>query len=262
MRIPTRTSRIVALAVLGLLVLAMVPRSASADTVQSTDFQSQSFTKVVDWYDYVRQYAAANGITPPPWVATAHAYLYTNYINVGGFQLFYVGLINATNPTTGNNVTVPLQSFFEHFKTPGGKDAITASSFLSLIAFTENSSTIYPNSPDRNDTIYASFSLGGNLTAFGGHPQPAYVASSQVIPLTSPAPNQWTWGLKYTNLNAVWWRIGVDPIYPFWDSITPKGVAQYDELTFNYALTIDPTAKTAQLTSSYTIGKVTNLWMV
>src|SRR6266567_1528315 len=255
MRISTRTSRIVALAVLGLLVLAMVPRSASADTVQSTDFQSQSFTKVVDWYDYVRQYAAANGITPPPWVATAHAYLYTNYINVGGFQLFYVGLINATNPTTGNNVTVPLQSFFEHFKTPGGKDAITASSFLSLIAFTENSSTIYPNSPDRNDTIYASFSLGG-VSAFG-----TPVASSRVIPLTSPSPNQWTWGLKYTNLNAVWWKIGVDPLFPFWDALVPRGLAQYSELTFTYTLTLDPTSKTATLTSSYTIGRVTNLWM-
>ena len=259
MRISTRTSRIVALAVLGLLVLAMVPRYASADTVQSTDFQSQSFTKVVDWYDYVRTYAVANGLTPPP--STAHAYLYTNYINVGGFQLFYVGLINATTPA-GKFVTIPLQSFFEHFKTPGGKDALTASSFLSLIAFTENSSTIYPNSPDRNDTIYASFSLGGNLTAFGGHPQPAYVASSQVIPLSSPAPNQWTWGLKYTNLNAVWWKIGVQEPLGIWDSTTPRGVAQYNELTFNYALTIDPTTKTAQLTTSYTIGKVTSLWVL
>ncbi len=260
MRISAQTSRMIALTVLGLLVLAMVPRSTSADTVQSTDFQSQSFTKVVDWYDYVRQYAATNGLTPPP--STAHAYLYTNYINVGGFQLFYVGLINATTPT-GKFVTIPLQSFFEHYKTPGGKDTLTASSFLSLIAFTENSTTdIYPNSPDRNDTIYASFSLGGNLTAFGGHPQPAYVASSQVIPLTSPAPNQWTWGLKYTNLNAVWWRIGVDPLFPFWDAVTPRGVAQYNELTFNYALTLDPTAKTAKLTTSYTIGKVTSLWVL
>ncbi len=259
MKISIRKSRIMALAILGLLVLAMAPRSASADTVQSSDFQGQTFTKVVDWYDYVRQYAAANGLTPPP--STAHAYLYANYINVGGFQLFYVGLINATTPA-GKFVTVPLQSFFEHFKTPGGKDAITASSFLSLVAFTENSSTIYPNSPDRNDTIYASFSLGTNLTAFGGRPQPAYVASSQVIPLASPAPNQWTWGLKYTNLNAVWWKIGVDQPLGFWDALTPRGVAQYDELTFNYALTLDPTAKTAHLAASYTIGKVTNLWVL
>ncbi len=262
MRIPKGTLRIAALTALTLMILTtFLPRYASADTVQGTDFQQQSFTKVVDWCTYVRQIAAANNV-PAGSCSTGHVYIYANYINVGGFQLLYTGLVNATNPNTGNFVTIPLQTFFEHYKTPGGKDAITASSFLSLVAFTENSSTIYPNSPDRNDTIYASFSLGGNLTAFGGHPQPSYVASSQVIPLTSPAPNQWTWGLKYTNLNAVWWRIGVDPIYPFWDSITPKGVAQYDELTFNYALTIDPTAKTAQLTSSYTIGKVTNIWMV
>src|SRR6266581_6897286 len=135
MKMQLRKVRAISILALGLMMaIAFVPRTISAATVTSTDFQSQSFTKVVDWYDYVRQYAAANGITPPPWVATAHAYLYTNYINVGGFQLFYVGLINATNPTTGNNVTVPLQNFFEHFKTPGGKDAITASSFLSLIA--------------------------------------------------------------------------------------------------------------------------------
>src|SRR5262249_32118667 len=123
-----------------------------------------------------------------------------------------------------------------------------------LVAFKENSSTIYPNSPDRNDTIFASFSLGANLTAFAGHPQPAYVATSETIPLTSPAPNQWTWGLRYTNLNAVWWKIGVDPLFP-------RGLAQYSELTFTYTLTVDPTAKTATLSSSYTIGKVTNLWL-
>src|SRR5216683_6693745 len=244
MKVAKQSFRIIGLAaILLLMVTTFAPKYASADTVQSSDFQSQSFTKTVDWFDYVRQYAATNGIPCDSTCQTSHAYIYANYVNVGGFQLLYVGLVNATH--NGNYVTIPLQSFFEHFKTPGGKDALTASSFLSLVAFTENSSTIYPNSPDRNDTIYASFSLGGNLTAFGGHSQPSYVASSQVIPLTSPAPNQWTWGLKYTNLNAVWWRIGVDPIYPFWDSTIPRGVAQYNELTFNYALTLDPTAKTA-----------------
>src|SRR6266849_9934909 len=206
MRIPPRTIRIAALAALTLLVVtSFTPKYVSAtDTVQSSDFQSQTFTKVVDWFDYVRQYALANGIPCDTTCQTSHAYVYANYVNVGGFQLLYVGLVNATH--NGNYVTIPLQTFFEHFKTPGGKDAITASSFLSLVAFKENGSTIYPNSPDRNDTIFASFSLGANLTAFAGHPQPAYVATSQIIPLTSPTPNQWTWGLKYTNLNAVWWK--------------------------------------------------------
>ncbi len=260
MQIPSRTLRIVALVALGTLVLTtFAPRYASADTVQSSDFQGQSFSKVVDWFDYVRQYAAANGITPPS--SSEHAYIYTNYVNVGGFQMLYVGLVNATH--NGNFVTIPLQTFFEHFKTPSGKDAITASSFLSLVAFRENASTIFPDSPDRNDTIYASFSLGANLATFASHPQPSYVATSQIIPLKSPAPNQWTWGLKYINLNAVWWKVGVnplDPLFPFPDW-TPRGLAQYSELTFNYALTLDPSSKTAKLTASYTIGKVTNLWM-
>jgi hypothetical protein len=254
-----RKLRLVGLAVLGfLLIMTFTPKYASADTVQSTDFQSQTFSKVVDWYDYVRQYAVANGFTPPS--PTEHAYLYANYINVGGFQLFSIGLVNATH--NSKFVTIPLQTFLEHYKTPGGKTAITASSFLSLVSFKQNSSTIYPNSPNKNDTIYASFSLGVNLTAFAGHPQPPYVASSQIIPLTSPIANQWTWGLKYTNLNAIWWKIGVDPLNPFWDQNVPRGVAQYNELTFKYALTLDPSAKTATLTTSYTIGKVTNLWLL
>jgi len=241
------------------MVTTFAPKYASADTVQGSDFQSQTFSKTVDWFDYVRQYAANNGIPCDTNCQNSHAYIYANYVNVGGFQLLYVGLVNATH--NGNFVTIPLQTFFEHFKTPGGKDAITASSFLSLVAFKENASTIYPNSPDRNDTIFASFSLGANLTAFSGHTQPDYVAASQVIPLTSPAPNQWTWGLKYTNLNAVWWKIGVDPLFPFWDAAYPRGLAQYSELTFTYQLTLDPVLKTATLMSSYTIGKVTNLWI-
>src|SRR5215472_2734512 len=188
--------RALSLLAIGLtMMVVFIPRNASATTtVTSTDFQAQSFSKVVDWYDYVRAYAQQNGFNTTA-IQNEHAYIYANYINVGGFQLFYSGLVNATH--NGQFVTIPLQTFFEHFKTPGGKDAITASSFLSLVAFRENASTIYPNSPDRNDTIYASFSLGTSLnssTQFGGHSQPAYVATSQIIPLTSPVPNQWTWG--------------------------------------------------------------------
>ncbi len=80
MRNSTRIFRITALMAVGLMVLTTVmPRYASADTVQSTDFQSQTFSKTVDWFDYVRQYAAANGFPPPN--ASEHAYLYTNYVN-------------------------------------------------------------------------------------------------------------------------------------------------------------------------------------
>ncbi len=251
--------RALALLALGFLLLnSFSPRSVSADTVQSTDFQAKSFSKVVDWFDYVRAYAAANNFTAPD--PNEHAYIYANYINVGGFQLFYVGLVNATH--NGKFVTIPLQTFFEHYKTPTGKTAVTASSFMSLVGFKENGSSIYPNSPDRGDELYASFSLGVNLTAFAGHPVPPYVASSQVIPLTSSDDNHWSWGLKYTNLNAIWWRIGVNPLFPYWDQNVPRGLARYSELTFTYNLTIDPAAKTARLVASYTVGKMTELWLL
>ncbi len=243
------------------MFLAFIPKNTYADTVTSSDFQAQSFSKTVDWYDYVRAYAAQNGYTPPN--ASQHAYIYANYINVGGFQIFYAGLVNATH--NGVFVTIPIQSVFEHFKTPAGKDAITASSFISLVAFRENSTTdVYPNSPDRGDEVYASFSLGVNLAALAGHPAPSYVAGSQIIPLNSTDANHWTWGLKYTNLAAIWWRIIPDPLLPvpLWDASTPRGVAQYSELTFNYALAIDPASKTATLTESYTVGRMTNLWLL
>ena len=256
------SSRVKALPLIALSLLFLVPavafQAANASTVSNGDFQAHSFSKVVDWYDYVRQYAANNNLPQPN--ATEHAYIYTNYINVGGFQLFYAGLVNATH--NGTFVTIPIQTFFEHFKTVGGKDAITASSFISLVSFNESNADPYPNSPDKTDTVYASFSLGVNLTAITGHKLPGYVASSQVTPLTQVDSQHYTWGLKYTNLNAIWWKINPDPFVPTADLVTPRGFAQYSELSFSYALAIDPTSKTATLTASYTIGRITDLYIL
>ena len=261
MKIQTEKLRAISILVLGLMmVLAFVPKTTHASTVTSSDFSSQSFSKVVDWYDYVRQYAAANGFTPPN--STEHAYIFANYVNVGGFQLFSAGLVNVTHNNV-NFVTIPLQTFFEHYKTPGGKDVITASSFISLVAFKENSTTdVYPNSPDRGDEIYASFSLGVNLTALTGHKMPSPVSTAQTIPLTSTGSTHYSWGLKYTNLNAMWWKVNPDPVFPCCVPSTPRGLAQYTELTFNYALAIDPNSKTATLTTSYTVGRITDLWII
>ncbi|HVH16063.1 MAG TPA: hypothetical protein VNA15_10160 [Candidatus Angelobacter sp.] len=261
MKVQFRKVRAISILALGLVMaLSFVPKTTHADTVTSTDFQSQSFSKVVDWYDYVRRYASANGFMPPN--STEHAYIYANYINVGGFQLFSAGLVNVTHNDV-NFVTIPLQTFFEHYKTPGGKDVITASSFISLVAFRENSTTdIYTNSPDKGDEIYASFSLGVNLTALTGHKMPSPVSAATTIPLKSIDSNHYSWGLKYTNLNAMWWKVNPDPLFPCCVPSTPRGLAQYTELTFNYALAIEPNSKTATLTTSYTVGRITDLWII
>jgi hypothetical protein len=262
-KLQVRKLRALALLAIGvMMLLVLVPRNTYAATsLQGNDFTAQSFSKVVDYYDYVRTYALNNGYNITS-IQNQHAYIYTTYINVGGFQLFYSGLLNATH--NNMNVTIPIQTVFEHFHTPAGKDAITASSFLSLVTFRENGTGIdkFPNSPDRNDTVFASFSLGYTLSAFGTHPVPTYVANAQVIPLTSTDSNHWTWGLNYTNLNSIWWRIYPDPLTPLWDVGTPRAFAQYSQLSFTYTLAIDPNAKTATLTTSYTVGKVTDLYLL
>src|SRR3989454_4223839 len=220
MKVQGRKIRAISILVLGLMmVLSFVPKTTSAATVTSSDFQAQSFSKVVDWYDYVRQYAVANGYNATA-IQNEHAYIYANYVNVGGFQLFSAGLVNATH--NGQFVTIPLQTFFEHFKTPGGKDVITASSFISLVAFRENITTdVYPNSPDRGDEVYASFNLVVNLTALTGHKMPWPVSTAQITPLTSQDSNHYSWGLKYTNLNAMWWKVNPDPLFPCCIPTTP-----------------------------------------
>src|SRR5438445_8791941 len=261
MKVRLRKVRAISILALGLVMaLALVPKTTNAATVTSTDFQTQSFSKVVDWYDYARLYAAANGFTPPN--STEHAYIYANYINVGGFQLFSAGLVNVTHNDV-NFVTIPLQTFFEHYKTPSGKDVITASSFISLVAFRENSTTdVYPSSPDKGDENYASFNLGVNLTALTGHKMPSPVSTAQITPLTSQDSNHYSWGLKYTNLNAMWWKVNPDPLFPCCIPTTPPGLAQYTELTFDSTLAINPGSKTATLTASYTVGRLTDLWII
>jgi hypothetical protein len=64
-------------------------------------------------------------------------------------------------------------------------------------------------------------------------------------------------------LNAIWWKVNVNPYLPpgIFDPNSPRGLAQYTELTFNYNLAIDPSSKTVTLTESYTIGRMTDLWL-
>jgi len=60
----------------------------------------------------------------------------------------------------------------------------------------------------------------------------------------------------------MWWKINPDPFFPCCIPTTPRGLAQYTELTFDYALAIDPGSKTATLTASYTVGRITDLWII
>ncbi len=144
-----------------------------------------------------------------------------------------------------------------------GKDVLMSSSFITLLAFNDTIASLHPDSPDVNDNLYASFSLGINLEQyFENSSRPALSSRTTIIPLTSSADKlNWHWGMRYTNLTAIWWRMHPDPLKPRYEYV-PIAITTYEELTFTYNLTINPTAHTANVTANYVIGRMTNLWLI
>ena len=250
-------SEFVTLTLIVMLTLNTLPVSA-VDTLEPSDFKLKSWSKTIDFLDYVRAYAAQHGKKPPS--DDSHAYLHLTYVNVSGMQMVYAGLANITLNQT--SLTIPIQTFMMHYKSKDGlNDVVTASSFIMLLAFSEEDGTVFQQSPDRNDTLYASFSLGCDLREYFGKSTPPELKSkTEIIPLTNEDDLTWTWGMKYTNLTAIWWKASIDPHKPARDP-RPIAISRYDELTFTYSLTLDPETGEATLSMNYVIGKMTDLWV-
>jgi hypothetical protein len=247
---------------LGILLISITLTSAissilATDTLRASDFTQESWAKTVDFYDYARAYATLHGMTSPP--ANYHAYLYMTYLNTMGMQMLYAGLNNITFGG-GAYFTIPMQTFMIHYKTANNsRDIIMASTFLMLLAFNETTTSTYANSPDINDNLWASFSMGFDLTALNAT-LPILNSKTETIPLThSDDKLQWSWGMKYTNLTAFWWRTYISPTNPHFESAWPVAITVYDELTFTYNLTINPDTHTATLIENHTIGRMRQL---
>ncbi len=254
-----KTSDLIAVLLIFAILTGVTTISVRADTLVKEDFQLESFSKTVDFFDYVRAYASINGIPIPSGFQDDRAYLYMNYINTSGLQLFYAGLDNITNGGQGA-FRIPMQSFIMHYKTNNrSRDVLLSSTFLMLMAFNETSNLNFPGSPDVNDTLWASFSMGFDLSALNAT-LPILNSKTEPIPLTHSGDKlQWSWGMKYTNLTALWWRTWIDANNPHFDNSWPVAITVYDELTFTYNLTIDPTAGTATLTENHVIGRMRDL---
>jgi hypothetical protein len=238
--------------------LLVVP--ASAEDLLKTDFQKESFAKIVDYFDYARAWALLNGLPRPYnyW----HAYTYVTYVNKLGLQMLYAGLCNISLADQAF-LTIPMQNILLHYKTANNsRDALVASSFLMLMGFNDTAESIYPNSPDKNDTLWTSFSFGVNLrTVFPNVTFPAFNSKSEIYPLTHSEDNlTWKWGMKYTNLTALWITTYITEENET-DTTKPWGIATYEELTFNYTLSIDPNTHTATITEDHIIGRMRDLWI-
>jgi len=241
-----------------IILLGLMAPLAKADTLDRTDFEQESFAKTVDYMEYVRAYATLHGI-PQDNFDKWHANMYMTYVNSSGLKLLYAGLEDITADES-TYLRIPMQSFIMHYKTnQNNRDVILASTFLMLMAFNETTNSLYPDSPDRNDMLCASFSLGFDLSNLG-KTLPVLNSKTETIPLTHEG-NQWTWGMKYTNLTALWWRTWIDPDKPGFNNSWPVALTVYDELTFTYKLTIDPDAGTATLQENHVIGRMRHLFV-
>jgi len=232
---------------------------SATDTLTPEDFLEISWSKTIDFFDYARSYASAHNLTPPS--SDMHAYVHLTYINVGALQVLSWGLSNITTGTT--TLTIPTQTTLMHFTTQNeSRHVVTVSSFVMLLAFNDTAESAYPGSPDVNDTLYASFSLGYDLgSMLPGSRFPELTCSSSYIPLThSDDLLNWHWGMRYVNLTAFWWRIYIDPANPRYEAMFPFAMAVYDELTFTYNLTINPEMHTAKLIENHVIGRVRDFW--
>jgi hypothetical protein len=183
------------------------------------------------------------------------------YVNTTGLQLFYCGLQNLTFGSL--SFTTPIQTTIMHYKTENtSADAVAASTFLMLMAFQDNETGMnIPNSPDLNDTLYASMSFGVNLTSwFGGTPPTGLNSETKVLPLTeSDGGARWSWGMQYDNLTAIWYRTNINPNNHSYNS-TAVAVTRYDELAFTYNLTINKDTHEVTLTQNYVIGRMRDLY--
>jgi hypothetical protein len=244
-----------------IILLGLATPLARAQTLVKTDFEQESFGKTVDYMEYVRAYATLHGIPQPANFDKWHANMYMTYVNTSGLKLLYAGLEEITTDDSAY-LRIPMQSFIMAYKTnENNRDVIVSSTFLMLMAFNETTNSIYPDSPDRNDTLFASFSLGfdlGNL----GETLPVLNSKTETIPLT-PSEDKltWEWGMRYTNLTALWWRTWIDPNNPRFQNSWPVGLTVYDELTFTYKLTINPDSGNATLQENHTIGRMRHLFV-
>lgn len=237
----------------------MIPTSVSAEGLSKTDFQKESFAKTIDFFDFARAWASSNGLPTPQnyW----HANVYVTYVNKLGLQMLYAGL---SNISLANQVylTVPMQNLLLRYKTQQSKqETLIGSSFLMVMGFNDTAESIYENSPDQNDTLWASFSFGLNLRQlFPNATFPSLNSRCEIFPLTHSEDGlTWKWGMKYTNLTAFWVTTYITNQKET-ETTKPWGLATYDELTFNYTLSIDPETGKATIWQDHVIGRMRDLW--
>lgn len=176
---------------------------------------------------------------------------YVNYQNVQAFLL-------ALNMVEKNNEsgTIPFQLFGMHYMTPEGQEVFIGAVLAFLMAFDDTYNGTGPGSnglPDpgnENVSYVIPFGIGSMLDG-------EYVPEVDVQAVEKLGEGHYRFGIQYTNLYAF---VSENPLASLW--LRTGYIAKFSELTVSYEVRMDNETGEVTAETWYTIGEVTELWLV
>jgi hypothetical protein len=176
---------------------------------------------------------------------------FVNYKNVQAFLL----ALNMVENENGTG-TVPFQLFGMHYLTPEGREVFIGAVLAFLLAFDDTYNGTGPGQnglpdPGNEQVFYViPFGLAGAL----GSDYPPEVEVQEVQEL---GEGHYRFGIQYRNLYAFVTQNFVASM-----AFSTGWIAKFSELTVNYEITMDNETGEARAETWYTIGEVTELWLI
>ena len=176
---------------------------------------------------------------------------YVNYQDVQAF-LLSLNMVESANGTG----TVPFQLFGLHYRTPENREVFIGAVFAFLMAFDDTYNGTGPGQnglPDPgHETVYYVIPFGVGEALNG-----TYLPEANVLPVQKLGTGHYRFGMQYLNLYAF-------VTNNFLASLAYRTgwIAKFSELTINYEITMDNATGEVKAESWYTIGQVSELWVI
>jgi hypothetical protein len=176
---------------------------------------------------------------------------YVNYQDVQAFLL----CLNMVENANGTG-TVPFQLFGMHYRTPENREVFIAAELAFLMVFddTYNGSgpgvNGLPDPGHENVSYVVPFGVGAILNG-------TYLPEAHVHSVEKLGVGHYKFGIQYLNLYAF-----VSPNFLASLVYHTGWIAKFSELTVDYEITMDNSTGLVKVEAWYTIGQVTELWLV
>lgn len=176
---------------------------------------------------------------------------FVNYENVSAF-LLSLNMVENENGTG----TVPFQLFGLHYFTPDGNEVFIGAVLAFLMAFDDTYNGTGPGSnglPDPgNEKVYYVIPFG-----VAGALDDTYPPEVEVQEVEKLGEGHYRFGIQYRNLYAF-----VTENFIASAIFATGWIAKFSELTITYEVTMDQESGEVRAETWYTIGEVTELWLI